>query len=178
MLRLLGVANKRSMSRLTARYIKKRGCQLPRGPILPYTNPDGTVIWLEFAKKVLEGEDLVAILSAPVHYNDYLEEFPERVMVQMHKYPLHRDNLYHCSHVINSNYDALQRQQVLRDSVGDWYPTRSFGEGRAWTKEYSTSFFNTYRDVYRLTFIWLKPYVHNPQVRGLTKYQVGYMKRI
>ena len=54
LLRVICLSTAMSFDRMVGNYIKKRGCPMPEGPIVPYVNPDGTRVWLKFNKFILE----------------------------------------------------------------------------------------------------------------------------
>ena len=120
----------------------------------------------------------MAVLACPNHFNAFMDDFPERALLQCHKLPLDRENLYHCSHIINTKYSPVHGQQLLRDNVGDWYPTRAADAANQSNMLYSTAFFNTFRDVHRMTVHWLELYEAMMEVDALPKGLRRYIKRV
>ena len=124
---------------------------------------DGSTTWLKLQVTTLGIEETVRMLSCASNFNEHMEEFPERVMIQICKLPLSHDNLYHCSHAINAKYGGLSGEWHLRDTEEDWYSTRSYdSEGKS--RVHSSKFFNTFKDAWGLKILSLTPIGDQDQI--------------
>ena len=130
--------------------------------------------WLKLEVTTLDFADTVRVLSCANHLSDYLEDYPERLIIQISKLPLSHDNLYHCSHAINAKFGGPRGEWYLRDTEGDWYSTRSYNEDGV-SRQHSSKFFNTFKDACGLKFISLKPVEESDDVSPATN---AYMGRV
>ena len=173
----LGLVNKMQLDNRRvnlAKFIKKRGCKFGDQPILPYMKTDGTVVWLKLQVTELGPEDTVRVLSCANHFNDYLEQFPERVLIQIIKLPFSYDSQFHSSHAINAKFGGEGGEWYLRDTEDDWYSTRSYTEDKL-SRLHSSKFFNTFKDAAGLRFFHLTP----PAEDGKRSEATGrYMNRV
>ena len=137
-------------------FLKRRGCKFSDQAVLPYLTVNNQIEWGRLSVKTVSYRDTVSLLSCANHLNQYLDEFPDRVMIQIDKLPLSNDNLFHCSHVLNAKFDKVEGEWYLRDTEGGWYSTRSYDDGGI-SQKYSSSHFNTFRDAYKVRIWSLEP---------------------
>ena len=161
--------------RRLANFIKRRGCKFADQAILPYQTVDNRLVWTKLQVKELSCAETVRVLSCANHLNDYLDEFPGRVMLQIDKLPLSHGSLFHCSHVINAKFGTTRGDWYLRDTEGDWYSTRSYDPTTEMSRMYSSKFFNTFKDAHQLKIWWLTPVTEQDVQAEPTE---GYMQRV